>query len=345
MALLFVDGFDTYQGNDWAKRWTTAYQSQTPTFGAGYARSGAAGWRPTSTQWMGKVLSASGSTGILGLACYFEGSGGLDVYIGNVDDLYQLRFLRSAAGPIVIRRGVNQTIATGTIPLAATAWYYLEIKWTLHATAGATEVRINGVTDSGCTLSGIDTLNTGTSATWNRVEIGCTFNTDPWYCDDLYICDTAGSVNNDFLGDVTVQGLLPNGNGTYSQFVGSDGDSTNNYLLVDEVTVDYPDDDGTYVQSGTIGYYDTYNYPALSTTATVLGVQVAVCAKKTDTGTRLYTTAAKLSGASVTDGSTTIAPSDSSYSYGLEVWNEKPGGGSWTVSDVDSAEFGVKVTG
>ena len=295
--------------------------------------------------WMQKTLVSSGASGIVGLACRPTGSGGLVIQIGNPADDSQLKLQRSTdTNVLTIWRGPN-LLANGTFALAANTWYYVEFKWTLDNTSGATEVRVNGVTDPGCTLSGVDTLYSGTDTSWNAVLIGCQFNTASWWCDDIYISDLSGGVNDDFLGDVTVQGRLPDGNGTNSDFTGSDGDSTNNYLLVDEQTVDYPDDDGTYVQSSTIGHYDTYTYPALSTTATVLAVQVGACAKKTDSGARTYKCVAKLSGGAETDGSTTHAPSEGSYSYGLEVWNEKPGGGSWSVSDVDNAEFGVTVTG
>ena len=55
--------------------------------------------------------------------------------------------------------------------------------------------------------------------------------------DDLYICDgttVPGEPVNDFLGDVRVDTLYPNGNGNSSQWVGQDANSTDNYLNVDD---------------------------------------------------------------------------------------------------------------
>ena len=73
-----------------------------------------------------------------------------------------------------------------------------------------------------------------------------------------------------FLGDITVETLYPNGDGAANQWLGSDGNSTSNYLLVNEtgapVTTSYTGDSVS-------GHRDLYTLTDLvATTGTVVGV-------------------------------------------------------------------------
>ena len=102
--------------------------------------------------------------------------------------------------------------------------------------------------------------------------------------DDVYIADTTGSYNNDFLGELTVEHLRPASDDT-AQWLGSDANSVDNYALVDEAGT-YNGAD--YVASSTVGQRDLY-VPTASTqpiTSPVVGVVVAAVAMKTDAGTR-----------------------------------------------------------
>jgi len=230
--------------------------------------------------------------------------------------------------------------------ISANVWYYIEMMVTLSNTAATWEVRVNGVpvmTETGS--GGYD--NVVTEATIKRIGVGQAVGGSAGlytYIDDLYICDTSGSVNNTFLGDVTVEAIFPNADGSSSQFTGSDTDQINNYQLVDESTSDYPNTDD-YVYSSTVSNKDLYNFASMGpSSATIHGVQVNIGAKKSDTGTRTYKSVAKLSGGSATDGDVAFAPSDTSWAYGCDVWETTPGtSNAWTVSDVNGAEFGVKV--
>src|SRR5207253_5492268 len=52
--------------------------------------------------------------------------------------------------------------------------------------------------------------------------------------DDIVINNALGTVNNDFLGDVRVIGLLPTAVGTNSQLARTGGTSAGNYTAVNE---------------------------------------------------------------------------------------------------------------
>ncbi|HUR18887.1 MAG TPA: hypothetical protein VMZ51_08140 [Acidimicrobiales bacterium] len=156
--------------------------------------------------------------------------------------------------------------------------------------------------------------------------------------DDFYCCNGAGSTNNDFLGDTTVHKLLPNADGDTNLWVGSDGNSTSNYLLVDENSPSASD----YVESGTLTATDLYNFenlPGGVSGRTVFGVEHWSWAKTT----ALPNTMAQVTKLSITEveGPTeTMTVTDTWYVHRQET---KPGGGAWATSDVDSAQHGSRV--
>jgi hypothetical protein len=152
------------------------------------------------------------------------------------------------------------------------------------------------------------------------------------------ICDSTGSANNTYPGDIAVIRRLPNANGTYSQFTGSDGNSVNNYQQVDEA----PSDTSDYNYATTSAQKDSYGVEDLpAATISVVGVRaVAKCAKS----------GAGLAGMSVfvrENGTDTFGPDvplSTSFSWqGDEIREVAPStDAAWTVSDVNSMEIGVR---
>jgi hypothetical protein len=235
----------------------------------------------------------------------------------------------------VYAAGVDLGIASSYLPFDG-VWRYFEMKVVIDSSAGSVEVRQDGVVTLNET--GIDTQATS-NAYVDAVRIGSSPNISYMDAsiDDLYICNGDGSVNNDFLGDISVRALNPNGNGTTSDLVGSDGDSTDNYLLVDETTPDTAD----YVESSTPGDKDTYAFGDLGiASGVVYGVQINAYAQKSDAGDRSFVSVARLSGAEE-DGAVNIL--STTPHYFSEIRETKPGGGAWSIADVDAAEFGFKV--
>ena len=236
--------------------------------------------------------------------------------------------------------GAN-TYGPGATVLANGVWYYIEVDFQPHDTTGLFIVRINGVVESALNKSNIDTLNNNNS--YVGIVLGgsrCDAVDVTLNYDDFYLLDTAGSINNDLLGDRAVQTIIPNGNGNSSQMVGSDADSVDNYLHVDEGTAG-PDDDTSYVQSATSGNKDTYAYSNLSGAASVNGVVIKTVGKKVDAGAA--------DGKAVARSSTTEADSaalgfSTNYTIKNFVRETDPNtSAAWAPSAVDAAEFGVKV--
>lgn len=338
MAIVLMESFD-HEGSNadlLLKGWNQASVGgfTTGRFGNG--------WGNNRDQHLVKIFPVSRTTYIVGLAFNLAGFHVGKAFLKWLDSNGALQGeLRGGTGNIIYYTRNGTTLATGSTSLSVSTWYYIQWKLTIDNTSGLSEVLIDGNTEISFTgdtqataLNTIKQLNIeGEYDPFN--DRGSTFSED-----DIYVLDTTGSApTNDYLGDVRVEALFPNGNGNSSQFIGSDANSTDNYLLVDETA---PNGDTDYVESATVSEKDTYAYTNLTPTAgTVYGIQLLPYARKTDAGTRKIASIARLSGTEVNSADGTLS---TGYKYFPDIRETKPGGGTWSISDVNSAEFGVEVT-
>jgi hypothetical protein len=337
MALVYIDSFDDI-GNTSAqinaKGWMDLNNFMQISTGGRFGTN-AMHCPSTSANSRLTLASSYGPTFMCGMAIKssFTGPAAL---LGLCDSGSAQVFLWvDASRKVYVTRGDSTDITgPGVTTLADGVFHYFEIKCLLHDSTGTIKVVVDGVTE--LDLTGLDTKSTA-NATVNQIQL--LRQTAATYYDDLYFCDTTGGApTNDLLGDVRVECLFPTGNGNSSQLLGSDSNSVDNYLLVDEAA---PNDDTDYVGSATVGQKDTYVTGDLtSASGTVYGIQLTPYAKKTDAGTRSLATIARLGGVEV-DSATT--PLLTAYTYHPDIREAKPGGGVWTVADVNNAEFGVKV--
>jgi hypothetical protein len=342
MALLFADSFDHYVTADLLTKWTN-HSSGTINSAAG--RWSSSGYRSTNsnfyTEW---AFPSALATVVVGGAYRTNqiGTNNNPVFTFFDGTTFQVSIQINTSGKLEARRGVatGTLLGTGTFSFSNNTHYYIEAKITFNDTTGVVVVKVNTSTTD-LNLTSQDTNNgAGNQATKVRLGYDGNGSGGSFDMDDFYVLDTTGSApTNDFLGDCRVEALFPNGNGNSSVLAGSDGNSTDNYLLVDEAA---PNSDTDYVESSTVNDKDTYTFTNLTpTTGTVYGVQVLPFAKKTDAGARSIASVARLSATEVDSSNKTLT---SSYIYLPDIREAKPGGGVWSISDVNSAEFGVKVT-
>lgn len=330
MTLLHMDSF---QLGDHALRYSgvsLTRQTSSPRFTSG-----------AHVQSSGSVLAAKAFTAasevVSGIAFNTDSGAAQMTFWGDSNVTQHITVLYTSGGTIEVRRGNSggtllASASTGLVHL--TTWNYLEVKVTIHDSTGTVKVRMNGATSDLISFTG-DTKNGGTNTTIDAVRVGG--SSQARMC-DWYICDTSGSVNNDWLGDVRVYPLAPSGNGNYSQFVGSDGNSTDNYLLVDEQPYSAAD----YVGSPTSGNRDTYAMTDLPAgVATVFGTQECSIALKSDAGASTLKQALRISG---TDYETTAVALSTSAAgiYNLRETNPNTAA-AWTASGVNGTESGVRV--
>ena len=340
MSLLFCDSFDHYAIGDITKKWTS--QSGSPAalasgrFGNGLSLGSSQSGLASAT----KTLASSAATLGLGCAVLFAtiptGSGHDRVVAFYDSGSEQVTVHLNSSGKLYVARGAT-VLGTGATVLSINVFYYIEVKATIDNTVGAVTVKINGTTE--ITITGADTQQTA-NASANQIIIGGdqfstgggTFKT----YDDLVIWDTSGTANNDFMGDIRVQALLPSGAGTTTAWTPSSGA---NYTDVDESA---PNDDTDYVSSSTPGQIDTYAMGNLTSVAgTIKAVQSLLYARKDDAGVR---TIAPVFHISATDYVQANLPDlTTSYQYLPQILEVSPATAvAWTLAEINAMEFGAK---
>ena len=172
------------------------------------------------------------------------------------------------------------------------------------------------------------------------VQIGGTAPSDAaevWY-DDIIVYDDTGSYNDIApLGDTYVHALFPSGNGATSNLTGSDGNSTDNYLLVDEFDPDTAD----YVGSATEGNLDTYILDDLSSTVgDVLAIQVERYSAKSAIGFKYGRSVIRTNSINYPQSSTSLSVS---YAYEVDLIEENPNTtNAWIATEVNALEAGFE---
>ncbi len=341
MTLLALESFDGIATADLTvKGWVIG---GTPTVSSTRARTGPQSLYQNGTADVISRGVAEHATVIVGFALYrpaITQNAATIIFYSDNGATQHVTIVVTASGALEARRGNSGGTLLGSAVGAVLPgiWAYIEAKATLSDSVGAVELRVNGATV--LNLTNVDTKNAGTKTVFDTVAFyGSSGVVEDAYIDDLYVCNGAGSVNNSFLGDTRVRCLLPSGNGNSSQLLGSDADSTDNYLLVDEATPSTAD----YVGSGTTDQKDTYTFGDLpDASGTIHGVQVSALATKTDAGARNLAIVTRSDGVDY-DGSD-VALALGSNAYVQQVRETDPDtAAAWTIAAVNAAEFGVKV--
>jgi hypothetical protein len=339
MTLRFTDSFDHYAAAtsaDMLVKWNNASGAGNVVIQAATGRRGTQALKLNATATVTKTLDAQ-ATCIIGFSFNAPTLPGADAAILIFLDagVNQCDLRMRADGTLRATRN-GTALGTSSSALSAGTTYYIEVKVLISDAAGTFEVRVNGSNTGWLALTSQDTKNTA-NATANQFSLSGPVTGTLF--DDLYVCDSAGSTNNNFLGDIRVDAYVPSGNGNSSQLVGSDSNSVDNYLLVDEALYNTDTD---YVQSATAAQKDTYAFTDMShTPASIFGLQVNMIGKKDDSGNRSICSVIRSGGAD-TDG-TSQALSTTYVDY-MQVSETDPNtAAAWTKTNLNSAEFGVKV--
>lgn len=250
--------------------------------------------------------------------------------------LIHLNFMANETGAIVIQDGTTVVLgqsAPGVV--RSDVWHFIELKATISDT-GSVVVRVDGT--EVINLPNVDTLN-GSDAFVNNVVFASETLGVTSVFDDIYILDTtAPAPQDDFLGDVQVDALLPTGTGTTSDFDTTNGSATH-YQNVDENPADA---DTTYNETPTANDVDLFTYPALAAItggSSVVSVQALALAKRPDLG---YSNIALVARPAATNRIGTSLSLQTSYRYKNHIWDDNPDGGDWTETAVNNSEFGVQ---
>jgi len=358
MTLLYATGFDLYTtyadasaqdgwaitqtGNN-AGPPTQTIQTTNGRFGGGCLAGNNASNNGSilSKRTMG-TLGTGGIHTFLGAAILMPvGSGGTNP-VGLFDGASnQIGIDVLSDGTIAVIRGavnIGQT-AAGVFTLGT--YHYLELDVVIGSgTSGSVTVRLDAHTV--LTLSATNTQATA-NASWSVLMLASAANSFDLRIDDVYVCDSNGSVNNTFLGDVSIKALFPNTNGANSGFTRTGGSASGNYTAVNEKP---NDGDTSYVASTTPSTIDTYKYPTLPlTVSAVNAVQARAVARKDDAGIRHITARYRHTDNTEADFSATDGNLTSTYTSVVQIQELNPRTGvAWTTGDLSGGEFGPRIS-
>jgi len=347
MALLWIDGFDSYGTS------TGSAPSPTGVVGRKYStifaessmkiRAGRLGGYSLDIYWNGYIIPenlTTDATIVLGAAIMFR-----NLIENNVSFL---RFMDGALNGFGVRimsdgelavcdgAGTQKKITTG-LGLVANVWYYIEFKVVVNNTTGSYNLRV--AETSVLSDSGLNTrADGGTHNYYTTFKVYMPLpSTITTGVDDLYCLDGSGSVNNDFLGNMRVVTLRPDEAGDSAQFT---PDTGSNFARVNEEVCG---NDSNYVEDATTGHEDLYNYGALTGISdNIKGIMVCTDCRETDATSFIIKTVCKPSTTDRPDAGQSVG--STSYVTKRRILETNPDGTDpWDVTSINAAQFGVQV--
>ncbi len=361
MSLIFIDSFDNYSNLATAQlvKWQAVFNGAGGTFAIDTASPRTVGGQDLivggiiqPANYFQQTFSANKTTIIVGFAFMIQqfDTGQSQSFIQFLDNNTASQVIVSVT-PLGFIEFRSQTIggtllAQSTIPafVQTGVYYFVEMKILFDGAAGTIKCNItgNGAVTTVVNVSGLNTAPTGTNS-MRSLRIGALSVTLPvpnfwtYHFDDLYVCDTAGALNNDILGDCRAVCLFPNAPGSSTQFAPIGAPT--NWQCVNELSENA---DTTYVFGSIVGNKDLYNHtPTPATTNQVLGAQLCGVMRKDDTGTRTGANT-MLSGATALDGtSNSLSLNYAGYRDIVEV--DPATGIAFTKAGIDAMQIGAKI--
>ncbi len=283
--------------------------------------------------YIGSPALTTDDTFIIGLAVKFKQFTDTSPFIRLYDEATQgIGLFVTANGELTIKRTSTVLETTVGLGLSIDTWYYIEMKIVCSDTGHYT-VRVGEAVvldDDGDTKAGVHNyhdrfrLNNISSSAYSP-----TF-------DDLYVCDSTGTINNDFLGNMKVVSILPDGVGTNADFTPSAGA---NFTCVDEEIIN---DDTDYVESGTSGHKDTHSYADLSSVIGIKGLQINTTCRETDASAFSIITVVRSDGTDYGDTPQVIGTTN--YVTKTDIHETDPATTDpWLYTAINAAEFGYEV--
>ena len=290
------------------------------------------------------ALNVSMTEGYVGLALNIDISNQLITKIALIDpvaNLPQITVVLSPGGTVSACCGGPESpvnVIGTAVPGAYynNVWFYMEIHLKVGTGgSGSLEVKINGVPI--ITATGVNTQATA-NATFGGLRLWQEQNsyaTGKFYVDDVYMCDTAGSVNNGYLGNCRVITQFPASNGGTIQFTphgaSSNWQAANNLLM----------DDTSYNSAGTAGYEDLYGVAALLGSNNIKGVQIRGVYRQDDS-TQVYAKNLVSSSGTLFQGANVGLSQSYAAQYDILETDPHTSAG-WTAAAVNAMQIGPKV--
>lgn len=259
MAVVWIEGFETHRhATALGRKYHSGSSINTVTFQSGrlFGYSMRAQDDTVSFLRTPALAAATTLTAGLGFRCtgavYTAASWSLLNFLDtSLNEEIEVQIADGASGYLkllVVQGGL--TLAESVEFPVSSDWRHLEAQVVSDGSAGTIEVRLNQET-----LISLSSLNTsGSGNDLGYVEFGCTQKAGSVFeVDDLYVTDQSGDDSNTqgFLGNVCVEGVLPNADGSDLDWSPSTG-SDHFAVVDDDPTTSSPETD--YLEAGGIDY-------------------------------------------------------------------------------------------
>lgn len=290
---------------------------------------------------MTKILDSQATWGVAAAVKFFN-VGSAFTFLNLTDSgTSQVDVRANTDGTLSITRN-GTVLGTTSISVTGSTWYHVEMKATIHPSAGAAQLWVNGVSRIG-PLTGINT-RTSANSTANTWVLGTPATSTSVDYDDIIFYDgqtTDAYGNTAVVGPIGDRGVLARAlasDGTYAQFTPNSG--TAHYSRLTETS---PDGDTTYNEDATVGHRDSFNPATLPVTVTAVVAKAIVgYARKTDVGSRQAGFSWRI-GSTDYDHPTAIDLTDS-YLYHLRFADADPStAAAWGLTNAGASQVGVKV--
>lgn len=349
MAFRFCESFDHYTSvNQFLGKWTGG-NGVTPNV------TGRNGQGIQLVNGANMELSLDHQGGwTVGFAHYLTGASPTQrcgLYSAYHNDALITHFLINADGSIQVVAGTAAAVGTSSLSIhKQNRWYYFEYTYTI---SGGNPMNLTGTLKmNGDAIATLANVNTGinqsslllNTPTVNRHEFNAMNDTTipTVFFDDIYINDTqslsSNAVHTSYSGDMRIVVTTASADTGTIQWTPNSG--TAHFSRVNEIP---PDDDTSYVYStgsATLGNEDLWTYATITTfTGTIQGVQFLPYARKDNEGSRAIR-AESIQGSTNTSSTIWL---DDNYTYYPLALDTAPGGAAWTVSNVNSNTFGVRI--
>lgn len=289
----------------------------------------------TSDSWVQIPLNHDSASGTIGVAINTHVIPGTDnLEFIRLHPNNNLSLVIGAASDILkVIDADNNVLGTSASVITLDTWHYIEWQYILENSIteamtvkvdNSTVITINAATDT-------KSASASSSISGARLYNG---HTGLIMFDDFY----RTTYNHGYLGAIRIAALFASSDNSI-QWEGSDGDSINNYQLIDETGV--ADEDTTYVLTTGVNKVDLYGMDDLPAAATsVKGIEIITRGRKSGASIATFSQAYK------SDGTTNLFPSTTltnAYTYHRTTTGLNPDtSADYTISEINAIRIGQK---
>jgi hypothetical protein len=221
--------------------------------------------------------------------------------------------------------------------LKLNTWHHVEVHLEFSDASSSTltmKLSVDGLIND--YTNQVNTTTIGTDPA-DSLQMGMSISVGTLDIDDFFMIDPEdGVAPTDMIGDMRIETLIPDGAGATTAWTGS-------YTDVDIALNTDHDGDTTKCESQTLGQQELFTFGNLAAAAAGVPPAVAVnyIAKKQSAGGASFHAVKRTTGSTV-DSNMAQTP-QSSYGHSQKIWHTDGDDSAWTVSTVNSSQFGMEV--